>query len=397
MSTNESDHSQPEEVPVDAETAGQILQAAAGLPEVKSEMIRFENTSAAVKEKIRALIDEIKTGDSNSIIFFGTRAQEQLTSVSEQMLEGVRNKDLGAAGGVLNEMVATLRGFNVDELDPNKKPGFLARLFGQAKPLARILQQYETVRRQIDSITDQLDVHKTKLLTDITSLDRLYKANLDYFHELEHYIVAGEEKLRQLDEDVIPALAAEAEGSDDLLKSQTLRDTRASRDDLERRVHDLRLTRQVSMQSLPSIRLVQENDKGLVTKINSTMANTVPLWQQQLATAVAIFRSGDAAKSVKAATDLTNELLESNAETLKMANAETRRQLERGVFDIASVKKANQLLIETVEESLQIADEGKQRRAQAVQEMSAMENELKKTLQSAAARATGVTATPGKE
>ncbi|MCB1858506.1 MAG: toxic anion resistance protein [Gammaproteobacteria bacterium] len=393
MTTNESKPSDKTEVSADVESATRLFEATAGLPELRNELIHYEDAPSAEKSQIESLLDEIEIGDSNSIIFFGTKAQEQLTTVSEQMLEGVRNKDLGVAGGVLNEMVATLRGFDIDDLNPNKKPGFFARLFGSAKPLAKILQQYETVQRQIDSITDKLDTHKTKLLTDITSLDRLYKANLDYFHDLELYIAAGEEKLRRIDQDVIPAMEAEAKTENDVLKSQALRDLRSSRDDLERRVHDLHLTRQVSMQSLPSIRLVQENDKGLVTKINSTMANTVPLWRQQLATAVAIFRSGDAAKTVKAATDLTNDLLESNAETLKVANAETRRQLERGVFDIESVKKANQLLIETIEESLQIADEGKQRRAAAMQQMEIMENELKKTLESATARAKSPTTT----
>jgi uncharacterized protein YaaN involved in tellurite resistance len=158
---------------------------------------------------------------------------------------------------------------------------------------------------------------------------------------------------------------------------------RAVRDDLERRVHDLRLTRQVAMQSLPSIRLVQENDKGLVNKINSTIVNTIPLWRQQLATAVTIFRSSQAAETVKAATDLTNDLLAANAENLKLANAETRKQLERGVFDIEVVKQANQALIATIQESLQIADEGKKMRGEAVLQLQHCEAELRKALVSA--------------
>ncbi|MCP3869504.1 MAG: toxic anion resistance protein [Gammaproteobacteria bacterium] len=364
-----------------------MLNTAAAASELESPMVPYADAPEKERMKIQALMEQIQIDDSNSIIFFGSKAQEQLTTISDQILEDVRNKDLGAAGGILNNMVATLRGFDVDELDPSKKPGFFARLFGSARPLAKILQQYEDVRRQIDTITDQLDTHKTKLLTDITTLDRLYKATLEYFHNLEHYITAGEEKLRQLDTEIIPSLTQTADQSDEVLKAQELRDLRASRDDLERRVHDLHLTRQVAMQSLPSIRLVQENDKGLITKINSTMANTVPLWRQQLATAVTVFRSSEAARTVKSATDLTNDLLESNAETLKIANAETRRQIERGVFDIASVKKANQTLIATIEESLQIADEGKRMRAEAQQQLEVMESELKNTLKSAGARA----------
>ena len=247
----------------------------------------------------------------------------------------------------------------------------------------KFLQQYEEVRKQIDGITDKLELHKTSLLTDITSLDKLYAANLDYFHTLETYIAAGEERLKQLDEQTIPQKVQQAESSTEMIVTQELRDLRSARDDLERRVHDLRLTRQVAMQSLPSIRLVQENDKGLVNKINSTIVNTIPLWRQQLATAVTIYRSAQASDTIKAATDLTNQLLQSNAETLKQANAESRRQIERGVFDIETIKKANQLLIETIQESLQIADQGKKARSEALVQLQECEAELRKTLASA--------------
>ena len=180
-----------------------------------------------------------------------------------------------------------------------------------------------------------------------------------------------------------------------MVQAQNLRDLRGARDDLERRVHDLRLTRQVSMQSLPSIRLVQENDKGLINKINSTLVNTVPLWRQQLAQAVTVYRSGQAAETVKAATDLTNELLQANAQNLKQANAEARRQIERGVFDIEVVKQANQTLIETIEESLAIADEGKRARAEATAQLQQMEDELRKSLAAASARIEPATSREG--
>ena len=359
------------------------------VPEIKPEILPYQEVSPEKQQNIQKLLAEIDMSDTHSIIFFGSKAQEQLTSISDRMLEGVKNKDVGPAGTDLNEMVAIIRGFEVDDLDPNKKQGFLDRLFGKAKPVVKFLQQYEEVRKQIDTIIDKLEKHKTSLLTDITSLDRLYQANLEYFYTLEDYIAAGGEKLRQLDEITIPEQAKQAEISTEIIVAQNLRDMRAARDDLERRVHDLRLTRQVAMQSLPGIRLVQENDKGLVTKINSTIVNTVPLWRQQLATAVTIFRSSQAAETVKAATDLTNDLLEANAENLKIANAETRKQLERGVFDIEVIKKANQTLIATIEESLQIADEGKKMRAEAVVELQTCEAELRKTLTSAQAKTAG--------
>jgi uncharacterized protein YaaN involved in tellurite resistance len=181
-----------------------------------------------------------------------------------------------------------------------------------------------------------------------------------------------------------------AKQDDQVMKAQELRDLRAARDDLERRVHDLKLTRQVTMQSLPSIRLVQENDKSLVTKINSTLVNTVPLWETQLAQAVTIQRSKEAATAVRDANDLTNELLTANAANLRESNKIVRQEMERGVFDIEAVKQANADLIGTIEESLQIADEGKNRRAQAEEELQKMERELRDTLASAKARKTGL-------
>ncbi len=357
------------------------------VPAVKRDLAAHVTAPEEDQRRIAALLAEIEMADSNSILFFGIKAQEQLTSISDSMLEGVRSKDTGPAGEALNEMVIVLRGFNVDELNPNQQ-GFFSRLFNRAKPLAKLIQQYETVRNQIDTISNALERHKTRLLTDVASLDRLYDANLDYFHTLELYIAAGQEKLRQLDQATIPALQQEANTTQAVIKAQELRDLRSARDDLERRVHDLRLTRQVTMQSLPSIRLVQENDKGLVNKINSTMVNTIPLWRQQLAQAITIHRSGQAAETVKAATDLTNELLAANAENLKQANAEVRKQIERGVFDIETVKKANATLIATIEESLQIADEGRHRRQEATVQLQSCEAELRKTLAAAQARST---------
>jgi len=347
----------------------------------------YAEADPAARRAIEKLMSEIDLADSSSVLFFGAKAQQQLTEVSDRMLEGVRNKDTGPASSALNNMVSALRGFHPEELDPGRKRGLLDRLLGRAQPLARLLQNYEEVRKQIDAITDRLERHKTQLLTDVTSLDRLYTATLDYFRDLETYIAAGSERLRRLDEEEIPTLAAKVSGNEEVLDAQSLRDLRASRDELERRVHDLRLTRQVTMQALPSIRLVQENDKGLINKIASTLVNTVPLWRQQLAQAVTIFRSGEAAGTLKAASDLTNELLEANARNLKEANVQVREQMERGVFDIESVKRANQSLIETIEDSLRIADEGKRRRAEATRELQSLEHELRQTLAAASSRA----------
>ncbi|MBU4328022.1 MAG: toxic anion resistance protein, partial [Proteobacteria bacterium] len=300
-------------------------------------LVRYQQADLTERAAMDALIQEIDLNDTHSLLYFGAPAQQQLASISDDMLEGVRNKDTGPAGEALNRMLITVRGFDLGSLDPNSKPGIFARLLGKTRPVTKFLQRYEEVRDQIDAIGDDLERHKTQLLTDIVSLDRLYAANLEYFHHLERYIVAGEEKLRQLDEQDIPALEREAAESEAMVAAQQLRDLRANRDALERRVHDLKLTRQVAMQSLPSIRLVQENDKGLINKIVSTTANTLPLWRQQLAQAVTIHRSREAVATIRSASDLTNELLKANAENLKQGNAEARREIERGVFDIDAV------------------------------------------------------------
>jgi len=336
--------------------------------------------------KVTALLAELDLNDSHSVLFFGSSAQEQLTTVSDSMLERVRVKEVGPAGEALNDMVLTLRGFDLSGLDPNRKAGWFGRLLGKGRDKAKVLQRYEHVRDQIEDITGRLEKHKTGLMVDIESLDRLYAANLDYFHTLELYITAGEEKLRELDEQVIPQQARAVDDNDNTLAAQHLRDLRAVRDDLDRRVHDLRLTRQVTMQSLPSIRLVQENDKALVGKINSTLVNTVPLWRQQLAQALTIHRSREAGEAVAAASDLTNDLLRANADNLRQANAQTRRQIERGVFDIEAVSEANKTLIATIEDSLRIADEGRNARVQANNELNALEQQLRQSLAAASAR-----------
>ncbi len=333
--------------------------------------------SSLTKEEVKK---EIDVHDINSVILYGSKIQENIEKISNNMLEGVKNKDIGEVGETLNRMVLAIKNFDVDKLNPNEKPSFWQRIFGGSSKIEEFIQSYEEVRKQIEKIANRLERDKTQLLTDIESLDRLYDANLKFFYDLEVYIAAGDEKIKEIDEVLIPKLKKEAEESKDMVKAQKLRDLRAVRDDLERRIHDLRLTRQVAMQSLPSIRLIQENDKALINKINSTLVNTIPLWKNQLAQTVTIYRSKQAADTLKEATDLTNELLEKNAENLKLANEEIKRQVERGVFDIETIKKANQSLIDTINESLKITEEAKKAREHAKKELELIENELKSAL-----------------
>ncbi len=368
------------------------------LPEPKGELVTLEAADAPTTAEIEKRIAEIDIEDTNSIVSFGSAAQAELQEISQSMLAGVRNKDVGPAGDSLRNIVTTIRGFSISELDVRRERSFWEKLMGRAAPMAKFAAKFEEVQGQIDIITDDLLKHEHVLLKDIESLDMLYDKTLQFYDELGLHIAAGEAKIDDLDATAIPAKEAEVQAAPEdqaVMKAQELRDIRAARDDLERRVHDLKLTRQVTMQSLPSIRLVQENDKSLVTKINSTLVNTVPLWETQLAQAVTIQRSSEAAEAVRDANDLTNELLKANAENLRQANRTIREEMERGVFDINAVKEANANLIATINESLEIADEGKRKRAEAEAELQKMEAELKDTLAAAKARGTGTGDTIG--
>lgn len=331
----------------------------------------------AVSEKMA----ELDLADHHSVLFFGSQAQESLTEVSDRMLERVRVKDVGPAGDALSDMVLALRGFDARQVEQDSRPGWFGRLLGKGRDLARVLKRYEQVRDQVEQVAVRLEQQRNQLLTDVESLERLYQANLGYFEQLELYIAAGEQMLNTLNEDIEKVdIEHQAASDSDALSALALRDKRQLRDDLERRVHDLQLTRQVTLQALPGLRLVQENDKSLISKIASTLVNTLPLWRQQLAQALTIERARDAAQTLKAASDLTNDLLRANAENLREANQEARQQVERGVFDIEAIAQANQLLIDTIEDSLRIASEGRARRNESSVQLQRLEQQLHDSL-----------------
>lgn len=385
-----------------AETTRQKAEAAVPLIAEVNAVVLIKPTSAVVplaeakdgiKADIQAKIAELDISNTHSIVSFGSKAQEGMQKISQDMLAGVRNKNVGPAGEALRNMVTSIRGFSIAELDTRRKRSWWERLTGAAAPMVKFMARYETVQTQIDKITEELLDHEHTLMKDIKSLDKLYDRTLEFYDQIGVYIAAGTEVLATLDADTIPAKEKDIAAADEnrqVIAAQELRDLRSARDDLDRRVHDLKLTRAVTMQSLPSIRLVQENDKSLVTKINSTLVNTVPLWETQLAQSVTIQRSADAAEIVKEAADLTNELLKANAANLRTANRAIRREIERGVFDIVAIKEANADLIATIEESLQIADEGKANRAAAETELKKMERELRISLTAAKATKTGI-------
>jgi uncharacterized protein YaaN involved in tellurite resistance len=341
---------------------------------------------------ITSLAHQIDLSDPGSILRFGQATQNQAQAAADAMLEGAKNQETGEAGRTLSSLLTALRGFDVGKLD--ERPGFFARIFTKAgHEISEIINKYEGVKGQIEKIGDRLDTHRTRLLEDVERLERLYQATLEWFHALGDHIAAGEQVLHRTDTETIPAMERTVtENPNDDVAPQRLRDLRGARDELERRIHDLRLTRQVAMQALPSIRLIQENDKALSSKIHSVLANTVPLWRQQLAQALAIHRMREAGGAVKQATDLTNRLLTANAETLRRGNLEARTELERGIFDLDAVQKANAALVATIEDSLRIADEARGQRARAAEELEKLENDIRGAL--IRARSSGKAPTP---
>lgn len=341
-------------------------------------------TDAIDLVRVKEIRDSIDVHNTNNIITFGAGAQKKVTEVSRKMLEGVKTKDTGPVGNLLVDMVTQMRGLDFDKIKPGSKVGFLGKLFGKIAPVTKFIQKYEEITKHISVVVNDLETNKAKLMRDVKVLDRLYATTLVYFHDLAAYIEAGNQKLEELDKVGIPQWKKTAEESGDMLDAQKLRDLTHARDALERKVHDLKLTRQVVMQSLPSIRMVQQNDTDLIEKINSQITNTIPAWEQQLAIAVTMWRTAEATASTRAVSDYSNNLLTQNAKLLRQSNKEAREEIERGIYDVEAVKAANEELIAAIGESIAIANAGKEKRLQASAELVECENKLKEVLTSAA-------------
>lgn len=361
-----------------------VVDTGLSLAQSKGQLIALsENSTEADQARVKELMNEINMGDTTSVISFGVKAQGGLTERSDAMLAGVRNKDTGPAGEVMNGLMVQIRGLGLDDLNPNEKPSWVKRLISKLTPIQKFIQQYEGIQNQVDAMTRKLETEKTKLERDIIMLDGMYDEALKFFNELAYYIEAGELKLDHVRTVEIPALAKEADKSDDMLKAQELRDLTERANDLERRVHDLTLTRQVTMQLIPQIRMIQEVDKGLVTKIQSSVLTTIPLWKTQIAMAITIWNQAAATKTQKAVTDATNEMLEKNSELLKQNSAAARKEIERGVVDIETIKKVNADLITTINDAVSIAQEGHKARVAAAADMIQCEAQLKAALKNA--------------
>lgn len=332
------------------------------------------------KEKALQLAKQIDPTNHQAMISYGTPAQNKLLSFSNTMLEHVQKNDVGEVGQIISDLMKRLDEMKPEELNPEKR-SVIARMFGKiSNSVQEVLSKYQKTGAQIDRISVKLDRSKNVLLSDIAILEKLYDNNKDYFDALNVYIAAGELKLEEMHRKVIPELKKQAEASNDQMKVQEVNDMVQFADRLEKRVHDLKLSREITIQSAPQIRLIQNTNQALVEKIQSSIMTAIPLWKNQVAIALTLIRQRHAVEAQKQVSKTTNELLLKNAEMLKSNTLETARENERGLVDVETLKKTKENLISTLEETLRIQEEGRNKRRQAELELASMETELRQKL-----------------
>ncbi|MGR6856661.1 toxic anion resistance protein [Bacillus halotolerans] len=333
------------------------------------------------KEKAYQLAEQIDHNNMNSIVLYGSQAQSKLLNFSHTMIDHVQKKDVGEIGEILGELMKKLEQVNPDELQ-SKKKGFLARMFGKVShSLQEVLSKYQKTSVQIDRISLKLQHSKNALLSDNKLLEQLYDKNKEYFSALNVYIAAGELKLDELRTKTIPELKRQAESSEhNQMAVQEVNDLIQFADRLDKRVHDLLLSRQITIQSAPQIRLIQNTNQALAEKIQSSIVTAIPLWKNQVAIALTLLRQRNAVDAQQKVSDTTNELLLKNAELLKTNTIETVKANERGIVDIDTLKKVQESLISTLEETLTVQEEGRLKRRQAEEELMMMEGDLKQKL-----------------
>ena len=320
---------------------------------------------------------QIDVSNPDHILLFGADAQKKIADFSDTALEAVKTQDTGEIGDMLVNLVTELKGFEADAEEPKG----LRKLFSNANTrMEGMKARYTKVSGNVENIASSLEQYQVQLLKDVAMFNRLYDQNSDYFRQLTLYIIAGEEKLEQVRNGELKELMAKAEASGDAMDAQKANDLAAQCDRFEKKLHDLKLTRQVSMQMAPQIRLLQNNDSLLVERIQSTLSNTLPLWKSQMVLALGLHHSQQALKAQQAVTDMTNELLKKNAETLKMGTIETAKEAERGIVDIDTLVQTNQSLIDTINEVMKIQSEGHTKRIEAEKTLYQMEAELKQKL-----------------
>lgn len=319
---------------------------------------------------------QIDLKDSNMVLQYGAGAQKKIADFSEGALNHVKTKDLGEIGDMLTGVVKELKSFEPEE----ESKGFFGLFKRSSDKLDNMRAKYDKAKTNVDRICKVLENHQIQLLKDIAVLDKMYELNTNYFKELSMYILAGKKRLEQAQTVELPALARKAEQTGQPEDAQAANDMASLCGRFEKKIHDLELTRMVSLQMAPQIRLVQSNDTLISEKIQSTIVNTIPLWKSQMVLAVGVNHSSQAAKAQREVTDMTNELLRKNAEVLKTATIETAKESERGIVDIETLKTTNQSLITTLDEVVKIQTEGREKRRAAEQELARMEGELKQKL-----------------
>ena len=371
--TPEVPDTQPEQA------AASIQQQPAQAVPAREKAPRLDDSqlTPAERQAIDDFEKQLDVSNPDHVLLFGADAQKKIADFSDAALEAVKTQDTGEVGDMLVNLVTELKGFESDAEEPKG----LRRLFYNANAhIEGMKARYTKVSGNVENIAASLEQYQVQLLKDVAMFNRLYEQNAEYFRQLTLYIIAGDEKLEQVREGELKALLAKAEVSGDAMDAQKANDLAAQCDRFEKKLHDLKLTRQVSMQMAPQIRLLQNNDSLLVERIQSTLSNTLPLWKSQMVLALGLHHSQQALKAQQAVTDMTNELLRKNADTLKMGTIETAKEAERGIVDIETLVQTNQSLIDTINEVMKIQSEGHAKRIEAEKTLYQMENELKRKL-----------------
>ena len=346
---------------------------------VEAVRAQVEELSPEQKARVEEVKNSIDLMDSQAALQYGVGAQRNISSFSDNILTQVRSKDSGYVGELMSDLVLKVKEVDVDGLDE----GFLDKLpflKNASRAVKKFMQRYEKLEVQIDRIEQQLDQARMQMLKDITMFDGLYEKNLEYFRELQIYIAAGEEKLKELQEITLPQLHAEATAKGDAMSAQVVRDFEDTVNRFEKKIHDLKLSKTVAIQTAPQIRLIQNNDKMLVDKIQTAILSTIPLWKSQIVIALGLHRQESVLKMQRSVSDATNTLLTKNAELLRQNSTEVARESERGIVDLETLKKVNADLISTIEETIKIQQEGRAARQNAETELLSIEQKLKEAL-----------------
>ncbi|REB07248.1 toxic anion resistance protein [Sporosarcina sp. BI001-red] len=349
-------------------------------PENNASVALMDRLSPEEQQKAKELADQIPVGDYEAILTYGATAQNELSRFSHKMLDHVQSKDIGPVGDVLNDLMGKLSEIDPDDLSEKKKTG-LSRLFNKAsRSIQEMMTKYQKLSTQIDRIGVQLEHSKRGLIEDVHMLDNLYEQNKTYFQALNVYIAAAEIKRDELATITIPQMRADAQSSNDQMTIQEVNDMSQFLDRLEKRLYDLQLSRQLTIQSAPQIRMIQQTNQTLAEKIQSSIMTSIPLWKNQIAIALTLNRQKKAVESQRLVTKTTNDLLLRNSEMLKLNSIETAKENERGIIEIDTLKKTQENLIQTIEETLVIQADGRVKRKEAEREIGRMEEELKQRL-----------------